>query len=361
MQDENERPSTKARTVPPPANVREHPGVAALNERTVTVGQLLEDDMTAVDFLVPGCIPMGNVVLISGESGSRKTWLAYELARAVASGTPWLGRPAVKAVQGKVLILNYDNPTETLVGRVRQLSFSTDMPVRVHTSGVSPKALLTLPMHAPTLKSIVDYYRPALIVVDSMRQAHKLDENSSREAAMIMSTFKEWTAIDHCTVVVIHHTGKGEKSQWHAQARGSGEIIASAGVVIETTICEDDDDKTRATWTKHQAWDIGSVKSCEFSLLNDMPNDGDYLVTPLVASSALPGEADIVNLNRISTVMREAGHPLTQKELNERTKLNPNVVARVLQILRARRHISNTRIGPTRTRAFMWVGEGGQA
>jgi hypothetical protein len=231
-----------------------------------------------IDFLVPGAIPRGNIVLMSGAPFSGKTWAAYSLAYAVASGTPWLGRGA-PAVQGTVAICNYDQPTETMGVRIRDVGITADMPVHVHTFGLTkpPGAnmpeMLMLPAHESRLKSVFEHLKPVLIIVDSLRQSNNLDENSNKDMAALMATFKRWQRFNNTTVVLIHHTTKSgsEGSTYKSAARGSGEISASSDV--ELTI-----ENESIAWTKSRSWNIGDTKKCTFALVDefsDTPDDDE--------------------------------------------------------------------------------------
>ncbi|HZW91607.1 MAG TPA: AAA family ATPase, partial [Candidatus Eremiobacteraceae bacterium] len=62
---------------------------------------------SSVEWCVEDMIAKGSVTLISAESGTGKTWLAYYIAGRVAHGTPILGR---QVKQSKVLYLDGENP-----------------------------------------------------------------------------------------------------------------------------------------------------------------------------------------------------------------------------------------------------------
>lgn len=244
---------------------------------SVHVSKILEEQDTQVSFLVPGCIPRGNIVLISGESGAKKSWLAYDLAGAVAAGRGWLGKDLV-CPDGpqSVMILNYDNPTETLRTRLKKLGFTAEDQCFVHTLGHTrpylPNApeLLLLPEQQSRLRYMLEYRKPALVIFDSFRQGVTLNEDDSKEMASIMGVFKSWMEINNTTVVLIHHTSKSEKSGagWKAQARGSGEIIASSDVVIEVRA------DGEMEWTKSRTWDVGKTRKVSFDVV-DKFEDGE--------------------------------------------------------------------------------------
>lgn len=247
---------------------------------SVHVRQILEKESTEIKFLVPGCIPRGNIVLLAGESGAKKSWLAYDLAGAVSSGTGWLGKK-MPCPDGPlpVMVLNYDNPTETLRTRFKKLGFTPDHNCYVHTLGytkpwiANQPELLTLPDQDSRLQLLLEYRKPAFILFDSFRQGVTMDENDSQKMASLMAIFKRWTAINNTTVMVIHHTTKSEKTGgWNAEARGSGEILASSDVVLKASPKQV---RTEGTleWTKSRTWDVGPTTKVDFDVV-DKFDDG---------------------------------------------------------------------------------------
>lgn len=321
-------PKPKPRPVPPPGGK-----VISIIDRQKdtakryvgTIGDLLAGDWS-VDFLLPGCLPIATVGLITGESGAKKTWIAYEACRAVATGTPFMNR-GLPARQGGVLILNFDNPTNVLADRVKLMGFTADLPVHIHTLGFTNPAngmpaLLRMPGQYSRLKHLVDEFQPSLIIVDSMRQSHTEDENDNKAMSMLMSTFKSWTAVNNASVLIVHHTAKSNNADWVGKARGSGEIFASAGVEIYVA-----DDTLR--WTKHQAWDVGDVDQCTFKLESsflgdcDEVNDEDVRKLLMVkATSALPLEIELIFEAKILGALRsKPNYGLSLKELSAECKL----------------------------------------
>lgn len=293
---------------------------------TIEPVDLLGGESPKIEFLVPGAIPRSNIILLSGESGSGKSWVAYDLLKAVCSGGPWLGR-TIQASQNRAILFNWDNPTDTLSIRMRKLDYPWHMELRMHTGG-KHKAYRGLPPmlrlmdHHQQITGIIQHWQPALIVVDSLRQAHHLDENSSKDMAALMSIFKQWTDINSASVVLVHHTAKGEvEGGWKASARGSGEIIASAGVVIEARVARDGGENT-LTWTKHQAWDVGSVNECTFEVkdvpVNEEEEDEWFCGrTECRATSPLPGEPEYNNRCRLMEKLSSSPQPLTYQEVKK--------------------------------------------
>ena len=281
---------------------------------SVHISEILKEESTAIEFLVPGCIPRGNIVLLTGESGAKKSWLAYDLARAVASGTGWLGKNMpCPAGPLPVMILNYDNPTETLRTRLKKLGFTTQDHCFIHTlgytkpyiSGAPP--LLTLPEQESRLHYLLEYRQPGLIIFDSFRQGVTLDENDSQKMGALMNIFKKWMPINNTTILLIHHTAKSENTKgWKAQARGSGEIVASSDVVLEASLKGESRTEGELKWTKSRTWDVGRTTKLDFDVVDEF-KDG-VVVPPAEEDDVDPAELREIEL--VQRVLVRAKTPL---------------------------------------------------
>jgi hypothetical protein len=93
-------------------------------------------------------------------------------------------------------------------------------------------------------------FPPSVIIFDSLRASHHLDENSSRDMTIIMSHLKELRSVGH-TIIGILHTTKGD-ARIH---RGSGALIDQCDHVLGLT----------------QVKNIGSDESIEDDFDADLP------------------------------------------------------------------------------------------
>jgi hypothetical protein len=85
---------------------------------TFTAFQLEQTEFTPIRFIVPGFIPEGATIL-AGRPKLGKSWLALDLALAVALGTDCLGVPCQ---QGDVLYLALEDNQRRLQSRLQKLS-----------------------------------------------------------------------------------------------------------------------------------------------------------------------------------------------------------------------------------------------
>lgn len=182
------------------------------------------DQDSSIDWLVEGMIPRGSVTLISAESGTGKTWLAYALAAAVARGVDFLGRTVHRA---PVVYLDGENPLYVVQRNLRDLGIDPIPDLRVwggwnEESPPGPNDTRIL--------SFVREQKP-LLIWDSLVEFNTGDEQSSTEMRRFMKFFR---ALAHlgATIIILHHTGKSKSSGTY---RGSSDIKASVDVAYLVT------------------------------------------------------------------------------------------------------------------------------
>ena len=174
-------------------------------------------------WLIPGFLPAGAVVLLSGREGSMKSWLAMTMARAVAAGGPWLEKPTR---QGAVLYLDGEMPPAVLQDRLRGIG-----PVEGwHIWG------WTDPMFPSQLDDNLSLDEAArchtLIVVDTLRRQMKgRKENSSDDMAEITTALRELTRYG-AAVLALHHAPKDVEKVGY---RGSTELGAGVDITLSLT------------------------------------------------------------------------------------------------------------------------------
>jgi RecA-family ATPase len=209
--------------------------------------EMLERARLQPEWLVPGMIPARDLTLVTGAPGAMKSWLVYSLAVAVAQGTPWMALPVMP---GPVLVCNYDNSSAECGRRFLRLGLKPTDSVSFHSLDVGVP--WKLPEAAEKLAAVADFRRPSLIVIDTLRQAHTAEENSSKEMGQIMAQLKRLYACG-AAVVVVHHSGKGPMS---TGARGSQEIDGSATAIVH--VAAEREDRSTAQWVKHRSWPMAA-------------------------------------------------------------------------------------------------------
>ncbi len=104
--------------------------------RTFTAADLLKRDLPPIKWAVPGLVPEG-VTLLAGKPKLGKSWMAFGLAVAVATGGVALG--AQKVEQGTCLYLALEDNQRRLQKRLRKLIVDDEAPKKLHIATDWPK------------------------------------------------------------------------------------------------------------------------------------------------------------------------------------------------------------------------------
>lgn len=176
------------------------------------------------------------VGLIGGQPKTYKTWLAAELALAVAGGTQALGRFSAHA-QGPVLFFAAED--EPAAMRVR---FEAVAAARGALLAKLPIFLLDVwelrlddASHVERLQRTVAALRPRLLILDPFVRCVRLDENSAQEVSAVLGALRTLQRQHDMAVILVHHMRKAPSSHPGQQLRGSGDFLAWADSALYLT------------------------------------------------------------------------------------------------------------------------------
>jgi AAA domain len=179
-------------------------------------------------WLIEGLWSAEAVGILGGEPKCCKSFLALDMAVAVASGTPCLRRfPTTR--RGRVLLFAAeDSPSvvrQRLSGIAASVGSSLDA-LDIHVI-VAPVLRLDVELDQRRLEETVAALRPMLLVLDPFVRLHRIDENVSAEVAPLLDFLRGLQRRHHVAVVLVHHARKGASHVRAGQAlRGSSELHA---------------------------------------------------------------------------------------------------------------------------------------
>lgn len=169
------------------------------------------------------------VGVIGGAPKSFKSWLAFELALAVASGRPALGRFAVRpGGTGPVLLYAAEDSAPAVRERVAGLARARAVALDALPIGLITVDSLRLdrPDHRDRLHATLAKIRPRLLVLDPLVRLHRADENSSAEISELLGWLRGWQREFHVAIMLVHHVRKTATGQPGQSLRGSGDLHA---------------------------------------------------------------------------------------------------------------------------------------
>jgi hypothetical protein len=152
--------------------------------------------------IIEGMLREKEIAAIVASPKSCKTWIAMDLALAVAAGRPFLRRETVRK---RVLYIDYELKAGTLLSRISKLS-----PVKpVGLSHLCLRGQVALP-NKEDLKDLIRNGDYGLVIIDSLYKTGWLsEENSNDSTTRELNGLQEVARETGAAIVVIDHTAKG--------------------------------------------------------------------------------------------------------------------------------------------------------
>lgn len=196
-------------------DIEVHPRVRELNDAYKAAE-------TKPAWVIPGLLERGQKLLITGQPKTRKTFIALDLARAVAMCEPFMGFQTWTPTEpATVLLVEGEGTFRELGVRLKKIfeGRQSDRVKILHRERVKlddPESLAQLRRDCLKLQ-------PSLLILDPFRNFHDQDENSSQEMSLVFAAIDSLIrTLPTMAIVTVHHSPKGSPG-----SRGSGVIWAS--------------------------------------------------------------------------------------------------------------------------------------
>jgi hypothetical protein len=288
-------------------------------------------------WLIDGLWAAEAVGIVGGEPKCCKSFLALDMAVAVASGAPCLGRFA-PVEPGRVLLFAAEDALHVVRRRLEGIA---------HGAGTTLAALDIQVITAPTLRldlvedrqrlaETVEHLRPRLLILDPFVRLHRIDENVSGEVAPLLAYLRELQRRHAVAVVLVHHARKGAGKARAGQAlRGSSEFHAWGDSNLYLRRHGDD----LVLTVEHRA--APSTSGIHVALKGDGAALALRVVdAPVIATANAPSAVE-----KIERALGDAATPLTIAALRAACHIRNKNVALALATLSAEGRVRKTAAG----------------
>lgn len=172
---------------------------------------------------IKGVLPESGLASIYGPSGSGKSFLALDMAEAIASGSRWFGH---RAYQRPVVYIALEG----------EAGYKNRLEAWEMANGSSPQGIsfvmepfkITNPTDVDDMTATVP--ARSIIIIDTLnRAAPTADENSSKDMGEIIDGAKRLQFATDSLVILVHHTGKDRSKG----LRGHSSLHAALDAAIE--------------------------------------------------------------------------------------------------------------------------------
>ncbi|MFJ2544382.1 AAA family ATPase [Microbacterium sp. NPDC087589] len=179
------------------------------------------------EWLVDGLVQESGIIVLAGEGGLGKSFLAIDWACRLATGERWFGR---KVKHGKVLYVAGEG-VEFFDDRLT--AWEEHHGLRVpddRLQYVCDGFTLSDPAAVEHMRQVVAAHGFDLVILDTLSQLAEVEnENDNAQLAAVLRQARAIRqARPGCSVLIVHHTNKGER----AKVRGASAIRSNADAVI---------------------------------------------------------------------------------------------------------------------------------
>jgi AAA domain len=285
-------------------------------------------------WLVTGLWAEQAVGIVGGEPKCCKSFLALELAVAVASGAPCLRHFAVPH-PGRVLLYAAEDALHVVRQRLEGICAAaacslTDLDLQVITA---PTLRLDSPADRAALERTVAALKPRLLILDPFVRLHRIDENASGEVAPLLAYLRELQRGHALSVLVVHHAKKSATGIRAGQAlRGSSEFHAWGDSNLYLRRSAD----ALSLTIEHRA------APSPPSITLELKACGEALALQLVQPPRQTPPASNSIYERITAALQNTARPLTIKELRPLCRVRNATLYEQLAALISAGHVLRT-------------------
>jgi AAA domain len=290
---------------------------------TLRAAQLAAAPSSAPSWLIEGLWSAQAVGIIGGEPKCCKSFLALDLAVAVASGTPCL-RCFPAGQRGPVLLFAAEDDALVVRRRLEGIAAAAGVDFEGLDVHLITVPALRLDRHddRQALTATVALLQPKLLVLDPFVRLHCIDENAAAEVAPLLAYLRHLQRDLHTAVALVHHARKGAAHERGGQAlRGSSEFHA---------------------WGDSNLFLRRIGGQLQLSIEHRAAPGRDWLplelkahppVLEVVDHQTAPTPAQPSCRDRIEKVLAEAVEPLSQKQIRNIVRVRTSDVSQALAAL----------------------------
>ena len=285
----------------------------------------LEDRPRHQQWLIDALWGRQAVGIIGGEPKCGKSFLALDLAVAVAAGVPCLRRFETDQ-PGPVLMFAAEDAGHIVRTRLKGIARAAGADFDTLDIAIIDVPVLRLDHRSDRqrLEQTVQRIRPRLVLLDPLVRLHGVDENAVAEIAPILGFLRELQRRFAAAVVLVHHARKSGATRPGQALRGSSELHAWG----DSNLYLRRRDGQIVMTVEHRA--APGLNDVEIELADDSEGPALRLRRPLPAEAApQPATPE----QRIVQALAEAATPLSQRQIRERAATRPATVAEALHKL----------------------------
>jgi len=269
-----------------------------------------------IEFQIDKIWPINSVGFMSGQPGVCKSWLAWEIAICIASGTKLFGQYECR--KGKVLAFNAeDDPAMVTRSRIEAFARQKGLDIKNLDLHLLDVPVITLNDNdiQEQLEITIEQYEPDFLIFDPLRNVHSLDEDKATEmSAKLLHFLRKINRKYSCSILLVCHDKKPSKdigSNRPAQVRGTSALIGWRDNAIYL-------DKEKNGIVKVEIYNRAcqSISPFCFTLQTKNNNHGDLETAQLIVTTQdlIKEQKELEELNEIKEIISRYG-PMKRNDI----------------------------------------------
>jgi hypothetical protein len=205
-----------------------------------------------LEWVVRGVLPSNGMGAIYGQPSSGKTFLALDLAFAIATGKHWFGNPTIQRPVAYVALEGSHGIRQRMAAWEKSNSTTTPKNLYFVTASVSVEDELAWRALSKEIGSTLG--AGAIVFIDTLNRASPTaDENTSASMGKIIEAAKYMANVINGFVMFVHHAGKDSQKG----LRGHSSLLAALDTVIKVSSA-----------ANQRVWSIEKSKDSEIGICN---------------------------------------------------------------------------------------------
>lgn len=165
----------------------------------------LSQEIPTTPWLVDPFLPQGSIVFFHGPTSVGKSPFTWKLAHSVATGEDFFGYPV--ASTGPVLYLEFDTPSVQVIPRMQKIPGFQFVRNFFVANWAKPLNIIDpTPADTHKLHELARNVAPVLVVVNTLRKVHALDDRNSDVPARVYGAWRKF--FPDATLLFVHHDRK---------------------------------------------------------------------------------------------------------------------------------------------------------
>lgn len=212
-----------------------------------------------VEYWADPLFPAQSIIQVIGYNGHGKSYFLSSILMSMCAGQRRFGPYDFNKSPPKVLYMDFDNPGRTVLSRMKKFSKQFGDPADKFAlwsaAAIHPDDGGSINLNSPEGTAMferwVDYVKPDIIVIDTIRNAFGgFDENSAQEWHRVNSIAKYLRDTKKATVILVHHRNKPGESGLGREAGSTAQLTNIDTQIIVTQVYTDKDvaKKKAGTW-----------------------------------------------------------------------------------------------------------------